>query len=138
MLYGRRITSLPYPAIDEEELVDPNYGDDSEIRRQNKLQAAILQRFWSRWQHKYLTLLREFHRISRNNHQTIKVGDIVLVHDDKPRNSWKLAIIEELIRGNDGLVRAVNIRTKNGTKKGFLHGHKNFARPQSVNKFNIV
>ena len=95
--------------------MDPNYGDDSEIRRQNKLQAAILQRFWSRWRHEYLTSLREFHRISGNNHQTIKVGDIVLVHDDKPRNSWKLAIIEELIRGNDGLVRAANIRTKNGT-----------------------
>ena len=39
----------------------------------------------------------------------------MLVHDDKPRNLWKLAIIEELIRGNDGLVRAANIRTKNST-----------------------
>ena len=95
--------------------MDPNYGDDSEIRRRNKLQAAILQRFWSRWRHEYLTSLREFHRISGNNHQTIKVGDIVLVHDDKPRYSWKLTIIEELIRGNDGLVRAANIRTKTGT-----------------------
>ena len=88
--------------------MDPNYRDDSEIRRQNKLQAAILQRFWSRWRHAYLTSLREFHRISGNNHQMIKVGDIVLVYDDKPRYSWKLTIIEELIR-------AANIRTKNGT-----------------------
>ena len=124
LLYGRRITSLPYPAIDEEEQVDPNYGDDSEIRRRNKLQAAILQRFWSRWRHEYLTSLREFHRISGNNHQTIKVGDIVLVHDDKPRYSWKLAIIEQLIRGNDGLVRAANIRTKTGLtdlSRNFIH-----------------
>ena len=37
-----------------------------------------------------------------------------MVHDDKPRNTWKLAVIEEIIRGNDGLVRAANIRTKNG------------------------
>ena len=37
-----------------------------------------------------------------------------MVHDEKPRNVWKLAVIEELIRGNDGLVRAANIRTKNG------------------------
>ena len=35
-----------------------------------------------------------------------------MVHDDKPRNTWKLAIIEELIRGKDELVRAANIRTK--------------------------
>ena len=86
-------------------------GSDSD--RQNKMQAAILQRFWPRWRHEYSTLLREFHRISGNNSQTIKVGDIVLVHDDKPRYSWKLAIMEELNRGNDGLVRAANIRTKN-------------------------
>ena len=43
--------------------------------------------------------------------QTIKVGDVVLVHDDTPRTSWKMAVIEELIRGNNGLVRAANIRT---------------------------
>ena len=43
----------------------------------------------------------------------IKKGDIVLVHDDKPRLDWKLAVIEELLTGNDGLVRAANIRTRN-------------------------
>ena len=42
------------------------------------------------------------------------MGDVVLVHDDKPRTMWKLAVIEELIRGNDGLVRAANIRTATG------------------------
>ena len=115
LLYGRRITSHPYPAINEEEIVDPNYGDDCEIRKRYKLPAVILQRLWSRWRHEYLISLREFHRISGNNHQTIKVGDIVLVHDDKPRYSWKLAIIDELIRRNDGLVRAANIRSKTGT-----------------------
>ena len=42
------------------------------------------------------------------------MGDIVLVHNDTPRTMWKLAVIEELIRGNDGLVRAANIRTATG------------------------
>jgi hypothetical protein len=37
-----------------------------------------------------------------------------MVHDNKPRNTWKLEIIEELIRGKYGLVRAANIRTTNG------------------------
>ena len=35
----------------------------------------------------------------------------MLVHNDTPRVTWKMAVIEELIRGNDGLVRAANIRT---------------------------
>ena len=113
LLYGRRITSLPYPD-NGDELEDPNYGDDSALRRRNNLQAAVLQRFGSRWRHEYLTSLREFHRSSGNNEQTIKEDELVIVHDDKPRNTWKLAIIEELIRGNDALVRAANIRTKNG------------------------
>jgi transposase InsO family protein len=96
LLYGRRITSLPYPE-NGDEINDPNYGDDSELRRRNNLQAAILERFWSRWRHEYLTSLREFHRSSGNNEQTIKKGEIVMVHDEKPRNAWKLAVIEELI-----------------------------------------
>ena len=33
LLHGRRITSLPYPAIDEAELVDPDYGDHSELSK---------------------------------------------------------------------------------------------------------
>ena len=103
LLYGRRITSLPY-AENGEKLDDPDYGDDSELRRRNNLQAAILERFWSRWRHEYLTSLREFHRSSGNNEQTITEGEIVMVHDEKPRNAWKLAVIEELVRGNDGLV----------------------------------
>ena len=113
LLYGRRITSLPY-SDNAGELEDPNFGGGSNLRKRNNLQAEILRRFWSRWQHEYLTSLREFHRSSGNNEQTIKEGELVMVHDDKPRNTWKLAIIEELIRGNDGLVRAANIRTKNG------------------------
>ena len=87
---------MPYPPIDEDELGDPDDGL-SEVRRRNKLQAAVLQRFWSRWRHEYLTSLREFHRASGNNQQTIRVGDVVLVHDDKPRCLWILAIVESLI-----------------------------------------
>jgi len=33
------------------------------------------------------------------------VGDIVLVHDDDtPRVNWKLAVIQQVIRGMDGLI----------------------------------
>ena len=42
------------------------------------------------------------------------MGDIVLIHEDKqPRLNWKLAIVEELIEGHNGLVRAANVRTSN-------------------------
>ncbi|KAH3831107.1 hypothetical protein DPMN_104369 [Dreissena polymorpha] len=31
-----------------------------------------------------------------------------------PRTQWRLAIVEELVRGNDGLVRSAKVQTKNG------------------------
>jgi hypothetical protein len=115
LLYGRRITSLPFDTpVSDDDLTDPDYGSESDIRRRVKLQAIILQRFWKRWRHEYLTSLREFHRSSGDNKQIIKKGDVVLVHDDSPRSTWKLAVVEDLIRGGDNLVRAANIRTSIG------------------------
>ena len=37
--------------------------------------------------------------------------ECVLVHNDSQRNKWPLAIVEDLIIGGDGAVRAVRIRT---------------------------
>ena len=62
----------------------------------------------------YLTVLRESHKASGNNNQTIKVGDIVLIHEYIPLINCKLAMIEELITGNNGLTRAANLRTASG------------------------
>jgi len=46
----------------------------------------------------------------------INKGNIVIVHkDNKPRLQWRLAIIEELIKGNDGQVRAAHITTSTHT-----------------------
>ena len=44
--------------------------------------------------------------------QQINVGDVVLVHDDYLQIIWKMAVVESLVKGSDGLVRSVNIRTK--------------------------
>ena len=54
------------------------------------------------------------------NLQTVKVGDIVLIHDDTPRMQWRLAMIEEVIGGLDGLVRAARIRTSSGKTNRLL------------------
>ena len=113
LLYGRRITHLPYPEI-ENEVSDPTFGDESPLRQRANKQALILQQFWYRWKHEYLTSLREFRRNTGTNKQSIKKGDVVLVHDESPRLTWKLAVVECLIKGGDGLIRAANIRTSTG------------------------
>ena len=35
------------------------------------------------------------------------------MHDDKSKLYWRLAVVEDLIEGNDGLVRAARIRMSN-------------------------
>ena len=114
LLYGRRITALPHIRVEQDEILDPDYNQNGnpEIQKKSKRFALLLQHFWSRWRHEYLTSLREFHRTTSNNIATVKVGDVVLVHDEGSRINCKLAVLEELLPGRDGHVRAVNIRTQ--------------------------
>ena len=106
--------SLPREAIEKQEMDDPTFRNLDDINRRTQLQAFLLNQFKSRWRHEYLTSLREHHRTSGQNTQTVKPDDVVLIHDDTPWISWKLAVIEELLKGKDGLVRAANIRTTQG------------------------
>jgi len=114
-LHGRRITCLPHQDVDIDELTDPTYGETSQLRKRARIHATILSDFKKRWCHEYLTSLREYHKASGVNKQAVKKGDVVIVHNDTARATWKMAVIDDLIVGGDGLVRAATIRTSNGT-----------------------
>jgi hypothetical protein len=46
------------------------------------------------------------------------VGDVVLVHEEnKPRGFWKLAKVESLIKGADGLIRGATVRLHSADKR---------------------
>lgn len=110
ILYGRRIQSIPFHLEDPEDLSDPLFTSSKDLRRSVDKQKHLIQQFWQRWKREYLTSLREFHKASGNNKQVIRRGDVVIVQDDKPRVQWKLAVVEGLIEGRDGMVRAAHIR----------------------------
>ena len=44
----------------------------------------------------------------------VKAGDVILVKEEK-RNSgyWQLGVVESAIQGGDGVVRAVQLRSRN-------------------------
>ena len=114
LVYGRRITSLPHPHSDDFD--DPDYKvSASTMRKQLTNHTRLLQSFQLRWRREYLTALREFHRTTGSNNQRIKIGEVVLIHDDGPRIHWRLGVVESLITGNDGLVKAANVRTSTHT-----------------------
>jgi hypothetical protein len=77
--------------------------------------AAALQHFWRIWSDDYLKMLPPL--VSRFRSRGVpSVGSIVLVRDNNsPRLEWPLGRVEECMRGRDGLIRSVRVRTKGGT-----------------------
>ena len=97
-----------------DELDDPDFGDMSDLRRRARAQALIVKHFWTRWKREYLTALRETHKVTGNNEQRVKIGDVVLVYDDTPRIKWKLAVIVGVNKGADGLIQSADTYTTTG------------------------
>jgi hypothetical protein len=106
LLHGRRLTELP-DNIDTQKVICTS----SSITKRFRVQRVLVNKFWKKWKFDYLTSLRERHTKSGHNEQTIRVGDVVQVHEECPRIRWKLAVVDELMPGRDGLIRAAKIRT---------------------------
>ena len=84
-------------------------------RRRWKQVQALSTVFWYRWRREYLPNLT---KRSRWNVPTpnYKVGELVLLCDDDcRRGKWPLARITRVMPGEDGIVRVVEIRTRDGT-----------------------
>lgn len=65
-------------------------------------------------QHLFAISTRSSPKNARFNQRDHQVGDIVQIHNENKRFSWKLAVVENLIRSADGKVRAAEVRTANG------------------------
>ena len=49
-----------------------------------------------------------------SNNTTVSIGDVVLIHDNMPRNQWEIGVVTDLHKGKDGLVRSVSLRISSG------------------------
>lgn len=89
---------------------------DINLRKQWRVSQALADMFWRRWVKEYLPTLNKVSRWHHSQAENCCVDDVVLVVDDTtPRNTWPLGIIEKVYMGNDGKVRVVDVRTKNGS-----------------------
>ena len=120
LLYGRIIDTLPHSSVTEEDILDEEYQQTgcklhNTLSKKAKAQAMIIQHFWNRWKREYLTSLREVHKVNNViGKEGIKVGDVVVIHDDTPRLKWQLAVVKDLQRGKDDVIRSATICTVNG------------------------
>lgn len=119
LLHGRRLMSLPDTCTGD--LTDPDFELTltEASKRMNHL-SRVMNHFWRRWRDEYLMELRDAHRHSAKDTvpEPVAVGDIVVVHDeDLPRGLWKLARVEGLVTGADGMIRGATIRVKSKGRK---------------------
>ena len=94
LLYGSHITRLPNEHVTD--IRDGDYGDRSDMTKQAIVLTHILVHFRCRWRQEYLVSLHEFHKASGSTMQRVKIGDVVLIHNDGSCIHWKLAMIEKL------------------------------------------
>lgn len=79
-----------------------------------KFLQQLLKQFWNKWSKDYLNQLqnRPKWKIMQQN---IHPGEVVIVKSEQLHPTvWPLGIIEKVYPGKDGLVRVVQVRTKNG------------------------
>ena len=120
LILGRRILSLPDNASYVCDLDDVEFTLDIK-QANNRVKHNILNHFWRRWRTEYLSTLREVHghimkKQKADRSSPISEGDVVIVKDDHlPRGQWKLAVIQEALKGRDGLTRAAVVRVANST-----------------------
>jgi len=103
----------------EEEIKDPNFEPHAPTSKEVLLNSwkrgqRLLESFWKTWKEDYLLSLRERSRRTLKgprieSSESPTIGTVVQVKEDLPRGSWKIGKIVELIKSNDGLVRAARV-----------------------------
>ena len=75
-------------------------------------------KFRELWLEQYLPQLQE-RQCWRTKEPNLKIGDLVLLETkNKKQFQWPIARVNKIMRGKDGLVRTVLVRTK--TSRGLL------------------
>ncbi|GFQ90234.1 integrase catalytic domain-containing protein [Trichonephila clavata] len=78
-----------------------------------KFRIKLLSNLRQRFRKEYLGELIQ--KQNDNRVREPRVGEMVLIGDDKKRLSWPIAKIIELIPGRDGEIRTVRLKTQHGT-----------------------
>ena len=86
------------------------------LKRQKHLNLVI-DHFWKRWRREYITELGEHHHGRKKSEKRRVQGDVVCIHADlKSHQNWKVEVVQKLIPGRDGRVRAAFVCLVSGGK----------------------
>ena len=120
LIFGYRLQSMP----DDVGRVDDDEADEvEEHRKRYRFLGRLREHFWTRWRREYLADLREYHKGKKKTSDVVvDLGDVVLVFDERvKRGFWKVAVVERLIKGKDGVVRGAMVKMIEKGRTKFLN-----------------
>ena len=83
---------------------------DNYCRRRWRQIQYLADLFWKRWTKEYLPLLQTRQKWI-NKERNMKTGDLVMIADNSPRNSWTIGRIQDVVKDKHELVRFVKVKT---------------------------
>ncbi|XP_065076956.1 uncharacterized protein LOC135700391 [Ochlerotatus camptorhynchus] len=117
-------------------IAEPSLGDlpPNRLDRWQEVQE-FLRRLWKRWATEYLSGLQPRTKWTREK-DNIAIGTLVLVKDDGlPPLKWRYGRVVHIFRGDDGNIRVVIVKTKDGegAKKLSVANNIRYRRPPRYN-----
>lgn len=100
--------------------VPPDVFDERDLNSKKRWRQAqtVTDHFWRRWLREYVPALTERRKWRTRPQNHAQMGDLVrVVEDNLPRGRWNLGRIVKTFPGDDGLIRTVEVQTKQGTFK---------------------
>ena len=108
-LIRRNSPNVPADVFDERDLCS---------RKRWRQAQTLTDHFWRRWLREYVPALTERKKWRTRSQTDVQIGDLVLVVEDNlPRGRWNLGRVVKTFPGDDGLIRTVEVQTKQGTFK---------------------
>ena len=107
-LVRERLTAIP---------TGPEPEMNGSLTKEFRMRQKLVDNLWRWWQREYLTTLRSFHEVwQQQASPKFGIGDVALLQEVRPRHMWKRAHFEQFVKGRDGKIRTVVLRTTEGNK----------------------
>ncbi|GFT11164.1 integrase catalytic domain-containing protein [Nephila pilipes] len=100
--------------VKEAGISDLDFLDSKSLNKRYTYRQRLRQDLRKRFRSEYLGQLRQYEKIMRNS-KALVIGDVVLISSDNTKRlDWSLGKVIELFTLQDGNIRLVKLKTKNG------------------------
>ena len=94
-------------------ILPPSPPGGDALRYSFQKARELIDRFWLRWSHEYLTTLQKRQKWHKSTPDLYKGQLVIMIDENLSRDQWRLAIVET-VKSDGAHVRAVTVRTACG------------------------